>query len=182
MKTRGSPPDTNLNASPRRRSHFPVSDLPIKHRLPSLIGTLLFAIITGSIRASYRGVKESALEVGGERLRGPTPQLANQIQQSLPIFLSRTVTVANHPSVRNFLRSPSTTTRPAVLSILQQFAPVQDPSSLQAELWNSTGSMVLGITENSSSQEDMIGSYSLGANSYARKPVQFEQFLEATKQ
>ena len=28
----------------------------------------------------------------------------------------------------------------------------------------------------------MIKSYELGANSYVRKPVEFEQFLEATKQ
>ena len=28
----------------------------------------------------------------------------------------------------------------------------------------------------------MIRSYDLGANSYARKPVDFEQFLEATRQ
>jgi hypothetical protein len=28
----------------------------------------------------------------------------------------------------------------------------------------------------------MIKSYDLGANSYVRKPVEFEQFLEATKQ
>jgi two-component system response regulator len=30
--------------------------------------------------------------------------------------------------------------------------------------------------------EDLTSSYSLGANSYVRKPVEFEQFLEATKQ
>jgi two-component system response regulator len=35
----------------------------------------------------------------------------------------------------------------------------------------------------SSSQElDMVRSYDLGANSYVRKPVDFEQFLEAARQ
>lgn len=38
------------------------------------------------------------------------------------------------------------------------------------------------VFTSSSEEEDMINSYSLGANSYVRKPVQFEQFLEATKQ
>lgn len=38
------------------------------------------------------------------------------------------------------------------------------------------------VFTSSSEEEDMISSYSLGANSYVRKPVQFEQFLEATKQ
>lgn len=34
----------------------------------------------------------------------------------------------------------------------------------------------------SSEEEDMMKSYDLGANSYVRKPVDFEHFLEATKQ
>jgi len=34
----------------------------------------------------------------------------------------------------------------------------------------------------SSEEEDMIKSYDLGANSYVRKPVDFEQFVDATKQ
>ena len=38
------------------------------------------------------------------------------------------------------------------------------------------------VFTSSSEEEDMLSSYSLGANSYVRKPVDFEQFLEATKQ
>lgn len=38
------------------------------------------------------------------------------------------------------------------------------------------------VFTSSSEEEDIIKSYSLGANSYVRKPVDFEQFLEATKQ
>jgi len=38
------------------------------------------------------------------------------------------------------------------------------------------------IFTSSSEDEDMISSYSLGANSYVRKPVDFERFLEATRQ
>ena len=34
----------------------------------------------------------------------------------------------------------------------------------------------------SSEEEDMIKSYDLGANSYVRKPIDFEHLLEATKQ
>ncbi len=38
------------------------------------------------------------------------------------------------------------------------------------------------VFTSSSEEEDMIKSYDLGANSFVRKPVDFDQFLEATKQ
>jgi two-component system response regulator len=38
------------------------------------------------------------------------------------------------------------------------------------------------VFTSSGEEEDMIKSYDLGANSYVRKPVDFEQFLAATKQ
>jgi CheY-like chemotaxis protein len=38
------------------------------------------------------------------------------------------------------------------------------------------------IFTSSSEEEDLFKSYNLGANSYVRKPVEFEEFLDATKQ
>ncbi len=38
------------------------------------------------------------------------------------------------------------------------------------------------VFTSSSEEEDLFNSYNLGANSYVRKPVEFEEFLEATKQ
>lgn len=38
------------------------------------------------------------------------------------------------------------------------------------------------VFTSSSEQEDIVKSFDRGANSYVRKPVDFEQFLEATKQ
>ena len=38
------------------------------------------------------------------------------------------------------------------------------------------------VFTSSSEEEDVIKSYNLGANSYVRKPVEFEHFLEATRQ
>ena len=45
-----------------------------------------------------------------------------------------------------------------------------------------TRSLPVVIFTSSSEDEDVITSYSLGANSYVRKPVDFERFLEATRQ
>jgi DNA-binding response OmpR family regulator len=38
------------------------------------------------------------------------------------------------------------------------------------------------VFTSSSEEEDMIRSYNFGANSYVRKPVDFDQFLDATRQ
>ncbi len=38
------------------------------------------------------------------------------------------------------------------------------------------------VLTSSSEQEDVIKSYDLGANSFVQKPVDFDQFVEATKQ
>lgn len=47
---------------------------------------------------------------------------------------------------------------------------------------SSTRRLPVVVFTSSSEEEDMLKSYDLGANSYVRKPVDFEQFLEATKQ
>lgn len=114
------------------------------------MGALLLGIISVSIWAAYQGVKGSALEVGRERLLGLTQQLANQSQQSLPIILSRTFTVANDPVMRGFLGGSSTIARSDVVTLLQQFAPSQDPNSLQVEVWTANGSLALTLPEGSS--------------------------------
>src|SRR3977135_101972 len=134
---------------PRR---FALSNLPIKHRLPLLIGILLFGIFVVSALASYREVRESALEVGRERLLSLTQQLVNQSQQSLPILLNRTSMAANDPAIRAFLITPSSSTRSGAVSLLQQVDTGKDPSSLQVEVWTAAGSPALILPEGASAQ------------------------------
>jgi PAS domain S-box-containing protein len=129
-----------IHMRPRR---FSVSSLSIKHRLPLLIGTLLLGIITASTWASYRGVKESAVKAGRERLQNLTQQLASMSQQSTVLLLNRTFTAANDPAIRAFLQAPSPVTRSGASVILQQFTAAQEPNNLQVELWDTNRSLVL---------------------------------------
>jgi len=52
----------------------------------------------------------------------------------------------------------------------------------QIRATESTRRLPVVIFTSSSEEEDMIKSYDLGANSYVRKPIQFDQFLSATNQ
>jgi DNA-binding response OmpR family regulator len=45
-----------------------------------------------------------------------------------------------------------------------------------------TKSLPIVVFTSSTEEKDKIKSYGLGANSYIRKPVDFEQFMEATRQ
>jgi PAS domain S-box-containing protein len=133
-----------------RPGRLSLSNLSIKHRLPLLIGALLLATITASTWLSYRGVKDSALEVGRERLQNLTQQLASLSQQSAAILLTKTFTAANEPAIRAFLQSPSSTARTGAVAAVQQFTVAQDPNSLQVELWNTNHSLVLSVPEGAS--------------------------------
>jgi signal transduction histidine kinase len=140
-----------------RRHRFFLFNLSIKHRLPLLIGMLLLAILSVSDYASYRGVKESALEVGRERLLSLTQQLANQSQQSMSILLNRTATAANDPAIRRFFLSPSTATRNDATALLHQFAVEQDQNSLQVELWKADRSLALIAPDAASPESADLG-------------------------
>ena len=134
----------------QRRPHFSPSSLPIKHRLPLLIGTLLLGVFAVSGLASYRAVRESSLEIGRERLRNLTQQFVSISQQSSAAGLSKTVATANDPAISAFLRSPSPLTKDRALTILQQFAPAQEPASLQVELWDVNHLLALTLPEGAS--------------------------------
>ena len=94
-----SPKTEMLEAAPLRSSVRPAwfyfSNLSIEHRLPLLIGSLLLCIIIASIWASYRVVKEAALEVGSQRLMSLTQQLATLLQQSSVDLLNKTSIAGN---------------------------------------------------------------------------------------
>jgi PAS domain S-box-containing protein len=100
--------------------------------------------------ASYRAVRESSLEIGRERLRNLTQQFVSISQQSSAAGLSKTLATADDPAISAFLRSPSPLTKGRALTILQQFAPAQEPASLQVELWDVNHLLALTLPEGAS--------------------------------
>ena len=137
---------------PVRRARFSTSNMSIRNRLTLLIGSLVFGIIAISIWASYRGVKDAALQVGRDRLQSLTQQLATLSQQSSVDLLGKTSIAANDPATLAFLRAPSAATRTGASAVLQQFVPPRDPNSVQAELWNADYSLALLMPDGASPQ------------------------------
>ena len=113
-----------------------LSNISFKYRLPLLIGTLLALILVACGWASYRAVKASAFDVGRERLQNLTQQLSGLLQQSANNVSTKTATVANDPTIRAFVKSPTTASRTEVQKILQQFVAPQDANSIRVELWS----------------------------------------------
>jgi CheY-like chemotaxis protein len=76
-----------------------------------------------------------------------------------------------------------TTQQPAVV-LLDLKLPRMDGLQVLEHIRNDDRTKLLPVVVLTSSkeQEDLIRSYSLGANSYIRKPVDFNQFVEAVQQ
>jgi signal transduction histidine kinase len=141
--------------------------MTIKFRLPILIGVLLVAVIIASAWASYEGVKAASLEVGRERLSHLTDQLSTLLQQSALSLSTRTLTVADGPALREYLRAPSPATKQRAVETLEQFIAPRDGNSIRTELWNVNGSLGLVLPEGSAHvQADLAGEFS----KYATEP------------
>lgn len=134
---------------PNTIARFSLSRLSIKYRLPLLIGILLLALIVVFTWASYHSMKNTALEVGHNRLRLLTQQLANMFQQSANNHLNRTHTAASDSAIRSYLGLPKPESKPAALKIMQQHVAPQEQNGLQVELRNADHSLALVLPENS---------------------------------
>jgi two-component system, response regulator len=76
-----------------------------------------------------------------------------------------------------------TTRMPQVVLLDLKLPKVDGLEVLQAIRGNElTKRLPIVVFTSSTEEKDKINSYGLGANSYIRKPVDFEQFMEATRQ
>ncbi len=140
----------------KQRSPIRLSSIKIRYRLPLLIGFVLFSVIVASSWASYEGVKRSALDVGNERLTRLTDQLATLLQQSVVALTAKTLTAADDPSIREYLKSPSPSTAEKAIAVIDQFTPPKDQNSVTVELRAKDGSVMLSLPSGSPSTPDLL--------------------------
>ena len=146
FQKRGSEP-----AKAHRERGSTLASLSIRTRLLISTGAVLVTIIAAMIWVGYRQVSVSARDLARERLRNLTQQFAAISQQGIATGLNRSSNVANDPAVRAFIKSPSDQTKGAATQVIeQQFAPAQDPASVQVELWKADRSLVLVFPQNAS--------------------------------
>lgn len=137
------------SAKDDRRLSLNPSRISITYRLPLLIGTLLLGVIVVFTWATYRTVKNAAIESGRERLRLVSNQLATAFQQSAAVLATKTGTAANEPPVKAFLAKPEAPERTALVTSFQPLLAPMDPSSLRLELRRADGTVALALPENS---------------------------------
>jgi signal transduction histidine kinase/CheY-like chemotaxis protein len=88
-------------------------------------------------------MRATALEVGRERLTRLTDQLSSLSQQQAVTLTSKTLTAADDPAIREYVRDPSSTNQARAEAILEQFMAPRDPNSKQIELWSTGGSRLM---------------------------------------
>src|ERR1051326_4042319 len=129
-----------------------LDDTPIKRRLPLLIGALLFLTVGMFTWSSYRVVRNSALDAGGQRLQSLTTQLSNLFQLSANALMARTFVGANEPATHSFLETPNENTKTAAVTALRQFISAEDQGNVQVELWRADGTLALVLPEGSAAE------------------------------
>lgn len=125
------------------------SNLSIRSRLLLSIGAVLVTVIAAMIWLGYRQVSLAASNLASERLRNLTQQFASISQQTIATGLNRSSSVANDPTVRAFIESPTDLNKVAAAHVIeQQLALAQDPANVQVELWKADRSLDLVFPEN----------------------------------
>lgn len=142
-----------------KHGKWSLSNVSFRYRLPLLIGTLLALILVACNWASYRAVRASAFDVGRERLQNLTQQLSSLLQQSANNILTKTVSVANEPAMRAFVKSPSTASRTEVDKLLQQFLASQDQNSLRVEVWSTDRLLLVSPQSDATPLSDLAAEF-----------------------
>ena len=108
-----------VNHTGTGKNIFPFKNLSIQKRLPLLMCLLLLVVATIFIAVSYIGMRNTALNVGKERLRSVTSQIGGMLAQSVQSNLSATKSLIGKDTVHQFLQKRDEKLTPAIAKMLE---------------------------------------------------------------
>src|SRR6266498_708346 len=97
--------------------------LSIRVKLPLLIGALVLAVAASFSLSAYRGVSQASVVTASDRLGSVTTQIARLLETSATQLLTNARAVADSPSIRAFLQSPTPRLRAAALAAMRPVGP-----------------------------------------------------------
>src|SRR5688500_102345 len=120
-----------------------IARLPLEHRLPLVIGTLVLVAIAALVAIAYTEMRRTSLRTASERLTVVTTQLRDLFQQSSRQIRGQLATTAKAPAILAFARAQTSGTRERALATLKE---TQANQVIAMEIRDSTGRVLLAAT------------------------------------
>ena len=131
-------------AQPPRRSRGGwIARLPLEHRLPLVIGTLVVVAIAALVAVAYAEMRRTSVRTASERLTVVTTQLRDLFLQSSQQIRGQLATTAKAQPILAFARAQTPGTRERAIAALQTGQAAQ---VIATEIRDSTGRVLLATT------------------------------------
>src|SRR6266496_4840190 len=128
--------------------------LSIRVKLPLLIGALVLAVAASFSLSAYRGVSQASVLTASDRLGSVTTQIARLLETSATQLLTNARAVADSPSIRAFLQSPTPRMRAAALAAMRPVGPATQQIG-DVELVSPGGAHLLSLGDSAASHPRM---------------------------
>lgn len=133
-----------------------MAHLPLEHRLPLVIGTLMVVAIASLVAVAYAEMRRTSVRTASERLTVVTTQLRDLFQLSSQQIRGQLGATAKAAPVLAFTRARTPSTRARALTALQGAPGAQSAQVVATEIRDSTGQVLLAAT-NGTLRVDTIG-------------------------
>ena len=121
-----------------------IARLPLEHRLPVVIGTLVLIAIAALVAVAYAEMRRTSLRTASDRLAVVTAQLRDMFQQSSQQIRGQLGKTAKAQPVLAFTRARTPATRENALKAL---AAAQTNQVIASEIRDSAGAVLLSATQ-----------------------------------
>ena len=128
---------------PRRARGGLIANLPLEHRLPLVIGTLVVVAIAVLVAVAYTEMRRTSFETASDRLTVVTTQLRDLFQQSSQQIRGALGTTARAPAILAYTRAQTPSSRERALAALQA---AQANQVIATEIRDSAGKVLLAHT------------------------------------